>query len=98
MTPSTDTSTTEVTQRVPGPEADLHAVQELHDARRVLLTEIEKRIVGQKAVVDSLLVSLFARGHCLLVGVPGLAKTLLDLDPGARCWTSPSTASSSRPT
>ena len=77
MTPSTDTSTTEVTQRVPGPEADLHAVQELHDARRVLLTEIEKRIVGQKAVVDSLLVSLFARGHCLLVGVPGLAKTLL---------------------
>jgi MoxR-like ATPase len=59
------------------PEADLAAVRELHDARRLLLGEIEKRIVGQKEVVDSLLVSLFARGHCLFVGVPGLAKTLL---------------------
>ena len=78
MNPPIDTTThTEITQRVPGPEADLHAVQELHEARRVLLTEIEKRIVGQKDVVDSLLVSLFARGHCLFVGVPGLAKTLL---------------------
>ncbi|MBU3699296.1 MAG: MoxR family ATPase [Candidatus Kapabacteria bacterium] len=39
--------------------------------------EIAKVIVGQNDVVDQLLVSLFARGHCLLVGVPGLAKTLL---------------------
>jgi MoxR-like ATPase len=59
------------------PEQDLHAVRELHDARRLVLGEIEKRIVGQKDVVDSLLVALFARGHCLFVGVPGLAKTLL---------------------
>jgi len=59
------------------PDADLHAVQELHEARRMLLGEIEKRIVGQKEVVDALLVALFARGHCLFVGVPGLAKTLL---------------------
>ncbi|MGC3999885.1 MAG: AAA family ATPase [Anaeromyxobacter sp.] len=59
------------------PEADLQAVHELHDARRMILSEIEKRIVGQKDVVDSLLVALFARGHCLFVGVPGLAKTLL---------------------
>jgi MoxR-like ATPase len=58
-------------------EADLQAVKELHDARRLLLGEIEKRIVGQKEVVDALLVALFARGHCLFVGVPGLAKTLL---------------------
>src|SRR5512138_3629515 len=57
--------------------ADLDAVAELHDARRLLLGEIEKRIVGQKEVVDALLVALFARGHCLFVGVPGLAKTLL---------------------
>jgi MoxR-like ATPase len=56
---------------------DLRAVEELHEARRLLLGEIEKRIVGQKEVVDSLLVALFARGHCLFVGVPGLAKTLL---------------------
>ena len=61
----------------PAQTDDLRAVEELHDARRQLLGEIEKRIVGQKDVVDSLLVALFARGHCLFVGVPGLAKTLL---------------------
>ncbi len=58
-------------------DQDLSAVEELHEARRLLLAEIEKRIVGQKGVVESLLVALFARGHCLFVGVPGLAKTLL---------------------
>ena len=45
--------------------------------RRVLLAEIGKRIVGQEQVIDHLLIALFARGHCLFVGVPGLAKTLL---------------------
>ncbi len=60
-----------------GPEADLAAVHELAEARRLMLAEIEKRIVGQRSVVDHLLVALFARGHCLFVGVPGLAKTLL---------------------
>jgi MoxR-like ATPase len=65
------------TATAPSPGTDLDAVRELHDARRLLLGEIEKRIVGQKDVVDSLLVALFARGHCLFVGVPGLAKTLL---------------------
>ncbi|MFL5301353.1 MAG: AAA family ATPase [Anaeromyxobacteraceae bacterium] len=59
------------------PETDLAAVEALARARKLLLTEIEKRIVGQREVVDHLLVSLFARGHCLFVGVPGLAKTLL---------------------
>jgi MoxR-like ATPase len=58
-------------------EGDLAAVRELSDARRLLLAEIEKRIIGQRDVVDHLLVALFARGHCLFVGVPGLAKTLL---------------------
>src|SRR5919205_3699121 len=58
-------------------EADLAAVDELARARTLLLGEIEKRIVGQRAVVDHLLVALFSRGHCLFVGVPGLAKTLL---------------------
>jgi MoxR-like ATPase len=56
---------------------DLAAVGELAEARRTLLGEIEKRIIGQKNVVDHLLVALFARGHTLFVGVPGLAKTLL---------------------
>ena len=39
--------------------------------------EIGKVIVGQSEVVDELLIAMFTRGHCLLVGVPGLAKTLL---------------------
>ena len=60
-----------------GPEADLAAVKELSEARRMLLAQIEKRIIGQRSVVEHLLVALFARGHCLFVGVPGLAKTLL---------------------
>ncbi len=42
-----------------------------------LLAEIRKVIVGQDAVVQNLIIALFARGHCLLIGVPGLAKTLL---------------------
>jgi len=65
------------TQSPPAPDADLDAVRDLAEARRLLTGEIEKRIVGQKDVVDALLVALFARGHCLFVGVPGLAKTLL---------------------
>jgi MoxR-like ATPase len=73
--------TTLTTQPPPLPhaahEGDLAAVEELARARKLLLSEIEKRIVGQRSVVDHLLVALFARGHCLFVGVPGLAKTLL---------------------
>lgn len=42
-----------------------------------LKTEIHKVIVGQEDVVDQVLISIFSKGHCLLVGVPGLAKTLL---------------------
>ncbi len=56
---------------------DAELVAELGGARRRILGEIKKRVVGQEAVVDQLLISLFARGHCLFVGVPGLAKTLL---------------------
>ncbi|MFL5378522.1 MAG: AAA family ATPase [Myxococcales bacterium] len=58
-------------------EGDLAAVEELAHARRLIVGELEKRIVGQRDVVDHLLVALFSRGHCLFVGVPGLAKTLL---------------------
>src|SRR5438105_921202 len=56
---------------------DLKAVEALVSAKQQLLSEIEKRVVGQRDVVEHLLISLFARGHCLFVGVPGLAKTLL---------------------
>ena len=57
--------------------SDLRAVEELSVARKSILEQIEKRVVGQHEVVEHLLISLFSRGHCLFVGVPGLAKTLL---------------------
>ncbi len=57
--------------------SDLQAVQQLNQARERILTELRKAIVGQDEVVDHLLTALFAGGHVLLVGVPGLAKTLL---------------------
>ena len=56
---------------------DVAAVQRLRAAREKILQEIGKAIVGQKDALDLLLTALFARGHCLLVGVPGLAKTLM---------------------
>jgi MoxR-like ATPase len=63
---------------VPAPTGDdLKAVEALAAARGAVLQQIEKRVVGQREVVDHLLISLFSRGHCLFVGVPGLAKTLL---------------------
>ena len=56
---------------------ELAAVEKLQDAYRRLREELGKVIVGQEEVVDDLLVALFCRGHAVLVGVPGLAKTLL---------------------
>ena len=55
-------------------------------------------IVGQEEVVEQLLIGLLAGGHCLLEGVPGLAKTLMVRTLGRRAATSRSGASSSRPT
>ncbi len=57
-------------------DADIQAVHRLKEAYEHLSTELGRVIVGQKQVIKELLVALFARGHCLLVGVPGLAKTL----------------------
>ena len=57
--------------------ADLQAVEKLRDARTRIKAEIGKVIIGQDRVVDELLIALLSNGHCLLVGVPGLAKTLL---------------------
>jgi MoxR-like ATPase len=56
---------------------DLAAVERLRDAFANLKTEMGKVIVGQQAVLEELLIAVFARGHCLLIGVPGLAKTLM---------------------
>ncbi|GAC1341043.1 MAG: MoxR family ATPase [Myxococcales bacterium] len=61
-----------------GPGAsDAELIGELAAAKKQIQTEIGKRVVGQEAVIEQLLIALFARGHCLFVGVPGLAKTLL---------------------
>jgi MoxR-like ATPase len=56
---------------------DLAAVERLKDAYSRLKSELAKVIVGQHAVLEELLIAIFARGHCLLIGVPGLAKTLM---------------------
>ncbi|MFQ5864730.1 MAG: AAA family ATPase [bacterium] len=57
--------------------SDLEIVEQLRTAHEKITAEIGKIIVGQKKIIDELLISLLARGHCLLIGVPGLAKTLL---------------------
>ncbi|HWB54927.1 MAG TPA: MoxR family ATPase [Tepidisphaeraceae bacterium] len=59
------------------PADELAAVEHLQRAYAQLKSELHKVIVGQDAVIDELLIALFCRGHALLVGVPGLAKTLL---------------------
>jgi MoxR-like ATPase len=56
---------------------DVDAVQHLQAAYQSLKKEIAKVIVGQDSIIEQLIVTLLSRGHCLLIGVPGLAKTLL---------------------
>jgi MoxR-like ATPase len=58
-------------------EGDLSAIERLNDGYRRIRQEMNKAIVGQGRVLEELLIAIFARGHCLLVGVPGLAKTLM---------------------
>jgi MoxR-like ATPase len=53
------------------------AVKMLHNARQQINNQLAQVIVGQQEVIDQLLISIFSRGHCLLEGVPGLAKTLM---------------------
>jgi len=60
-----------------GADHDVAMVHELSGARNALLAEIGRRVIGQREVIEHLLIALFARGHGLFVGVPGLAKTLL---------------------
>ena len=71
---------------MPGPESekkpesakdDARDLEELGRLRERFLTEMSKIIVGQKDVIEHLVTALFARGHCLMIGVPGLAKTLI---------------------
>ena len=64
-------------QQQPMTDADREAVQKLKQAYDSIREQMSRAIVGQQEVIDQILISIFARGHCLLVGVPGLAKTLM---------------------
>src|SRR5262245_39159044 len=57
--------------------SDTQAAERLTKGFQSIRTELGKQIVGMDRVIEELLISVFSRGHCLLVGVPGLAKTLL---------------------
>lgn len=59
------------------PDEEMARVEELGRKKVEIIKEIKKVIVGQDRVIEEILIALFCRGHCLLVGVPGLAKTLL---------------------
>jgi MoxR-like ATPase len=58
-------------------KSDLQAVERLNEGFQAIKSEIGKVIIGQEEVIEQLLIAILARGHCLFVGVPGLAKTLL---------------------
>ena len=57
--------------------SDVQAIQNLVEKHRALKSEIKKVIIGQDQVIDQILLAIFSGGHALLVGVPGLAKTLM---------------------
>src|SRR3954463_7304977 len=59
------------------PESDVQILDSLRQAHKQMRAEIGKIIIGQEKVLDQLLMAIFCRGHALLVGVPGLAKTLM---------------------
>src|SRR5688572_26319281 len=61
----------------PAPMSDLDAARLLGQVSGLLQAELGKIIVGQKRVIEEILIAIFCRGHCLMQGVPGLAKTLL---------------------
>ena len=65
-------------------DVDLEAARHLQDAYNNLRKQVGRVIVGQDEVIELLLISLFSRGHCILEGVPGLAKTLM-VSTLARC-------------
>jgi MoxR-like ATPase len=59
------------------PDLEHQTVEKLRQSRQTIGEELSKVIIGQKQVVEQLLITLFAGGHCLITGAPGLAKTLL---------------------
>jgi MoxR-like ATPase len=57
--------------------SDLEQIETLREAHSRIIKQIENRIIGQHHIIDELLIAMFSQGHCLIIGVPGLAKTLL---------------------
>src|SRR2546430_12769758 len=57
--------------------AQVEAIARLSEQRKALVEQISKAIVGQREVIDNVLLTIFCGGHALIIGVPGLAKTLL---------------------
>jgi len=72
-------------------------LEQFQRSKRLVYEELGRTIVGQKSVIEQMFAAVLTRGHCLLVGVPGLAKTLL-VSSLARITSLSSNASSSPPT
>ena len=68
---------TEPNQNPQASAEDLAQIEKLQTAYKSMKAEMQKAIVGQDQVIDELFMALFCRGHCVLIGVPGLAKTLM---------------------
>jgi MoxR-like ATPase len=66
-----------ITHPAAPPQGDVELLERLARARTDLLAQVGRRIVGQKEVLDGILTAIFSGGHALLLGVPGLAKTLM---------------------
>jgi MoxR-like ATPase len=69
--------TTPSTKAVESDKDDINALKNLRDGYDTMRKEISRMVIGQDQVIEQLLIAIFSRGHCILVGVPGLAKTLL---------------------
>ena len=69
-----ETTTTQATSL---PADDVAAIDQLGETYKKFKAELSKKIIGQEQVIEQLAICLFGRGHALLMGVPGLAKTLL---------------------
>ena len=78
MAPDADADRTDLPETAPPAEGDdIETVKALNEAYEKMTEQLGRVIVGQKEVIEQVLVAIFCRGHALLVGVPGLAKTLL---------------------
>ena len=77
LTPKSAAEGAAVSQTVPQKQSEAELVARLAQARTAVLEEMHKVIVGQREVLEQLILAVLCRGHCLLEGVPGLAKTVM---------------------